>query len=48
MSGEASDVLVVSLIRGPVGSAVAITVLHPGDMKPQTYTMTREPIQFGP
>ena len=39
---------IVSLIRGAAGTTVAITVLHPGDTKPQTYTMTREPIQFGP
>jgi len=38
---------VVSLIRGPVGSSVAITVLHPGDPKPHTYTMTRAPIVIG-
>jgi C-terminal processing protease CtpA/Prc len=38
---------VVSLIRGPTGSAVAITVLHPGDPKPHTYTLTRAPIVIG-
>jgi len=39
---------VVGLIRGNAGSNVAITVLHPGDAKPHTYKMTREPITFGP
>lgn len=39
---------VVGLIRGPSGSNVAITVLHPGDPKPHTYTMTRRPIVIGP
>lgn len=39
---------VVSLIRGETGSTVAITVLHPGDLKPHTYTMTRAPIMVGP
>ncbi len=39
---------VVTLIRGPVGSDVAITVLHPGDPKPQTFTMQRRPIVIGP
>ncbi len=38
---------VVKLIRGPTGSSVAITVLHPGDPKPYTYTMTRRPIMIG-
>jgi carboxyl-terminal processing protease len=38
---------VVSLIRGEAGSTVAITVLHPGDSKPHTYTMTRRPIVIG-
>jgi C-terminal processing protease CtpA/Prc len=38
---------VVSLIRGPSGSSVAITVLHPGDPKPHTFTMTRAPIVIG-
>ena len=39
---------VVGLIRGPAGSSVAITVLHPGDAKPHTFTMTRAPIVIGP
>jgi C-terminal processing protease CtpA/Prc len=39
---------VVKLIRGPTGSSVAITVLHPGDPAPHTYTMTRAPIVIGP
>jgi C-terminal processing protease CtpA/Prc len=39
---------VVNLIRGPTGSAVAITVLHPGDPKPHTYNLTRAPIVIGP
>jgi C-terminal processing protease CtpA/Prc len=38
---------IVGLIRGDAGTPVAITVLHPGETKPQTYKMTREPIQFG-
>ena len=38
---------VVGLIRGPIGSSVAITVLHPGDAKPHTFTMTRAPIVIG-
>ena len=38
---------VVSLIRGPTGSPVAITVLHPGDPKPHTYDLTRAPIMIG-
>ncbi len=38
---------VVGLIRGPNGSSVAITVLHPGDPKPHTYTMTRATIVIG-
>jgi carboxyl-terminal processing protease len=38
---------VVGLIRGPAGSSVAITVLHPGDPKPHTYNMTRRPIVVG-
>jgi carboxyl-terminal processing protease len=39
---------IVGLIRGDAGTAVAITVLHPGGTMPQTYKMTRQPIQFGP
>ncbi len=39
---------VVGLIRGPSGSSVAITVLHPGDAKPHTFNMTRAPIVIGP
>lgn len=39
---------IVGLIRGPTGSSVAVTVLHPGDATPHTYTMTRSPILFGP
>ena len=39
---------IVGLIRGAAGTPVAITVLHPGETRPQTYKMTREPIQFGP
>jgi C-terminal processing protease CtpA/Prc len=38
---------VVSLIRGPSGSSVAVTVLHPGDPKPHTFTMARAPIVIG-
>ena len=38
---------VVNLIRGPTGSPVAITVLHPGDPKPYTYNLTRAPIVIG-
>jgi C-terminal processing protease CtpA/Prc len=38
---------VVNLIRGPSGSPVAITVLHPGDPKPHTYNLTRAPIVIG-
>jgi carboxyl-terminal processing protease len=39
---------VVSLIRGESGSSVAITVLHPGDPKPHTFTMNRAPIRILP
>lgn len=39
---------IVDLIRGETGSSVAITVLHPGDAKPHTFTMTRAPIVIGP
>ena len=37
---------VVSLIRGEVGTTVAITVKHPGDPKPHTFTLVRAPITF--
>jgi carboxyl-terminal processing protease len=39
---------VVSLIRGPSGSSVAITVTSPGDPKPHTFNITRAPIMVGP
>jgi C-terminal processing protease CtpA/Prc len=29
-----------------VGSSVAITVTHPGETKPQTFTLTRERIMI--
>jgi C-terminal processing protease CtpA/Prc len=37
---------VVNLIRGDAGTTVAITVKHPGDPKPHTFTLVRAPITF--
>jgi carboxyl-terminal processing protease len=37
---------VVNLIRGEVGTSVVITVMHPGETKPHTFTLTRERIMF--